>query len=67
MFLLDLLEHATQRPLVYRHEWQVGDLVIWDNRATLHRGRPYDMTLRRELRRTTTRDYAAMPEPVTAE
>ena len=66
MFLLDLLEHATQRPFVYRHEWQVGDLVIWDNRATLHRGRPYDMTQRRELRRTTTRDYAAVPEPMAA-
>jgi len=66
MFLLDLLEHATQRQFVYRHEWQVGDLVIWDNRATLHRGRPYDMTLRRELRRTTTRDYAAQPEPLAA-
>ncbi|HWD60291.1 MAG TPA: TauD/TfdA family dioxygenase, partial [Stellaceae bacterium] len=43
MFLLDLLEHATQRQFVYCHEWQVGDLVIWDNRATLHRGRPYDL------------------------
>jgi alpha-ketoglutarate-dependent 2,4-dichlorophenoxyacetate dioxygenase len=61
------LEHATQRPFVYRHEWQVGDLVIWDNRATLHRGRPYDMTRRRELRRTTTEDLAAMPEPMAAE
>jgi alpha-ketoglutarate-dependent 2,4-dichlorophenoxyacetate dioxygenase len=67
MFLLDLLEHATQRQFVYRHEWQAGDLVIWDNRATLHRGRPYDMSLRRELRRTTTRDYAAVPEPLAAE
>jgi alpha-ketoglutarate-dependent 2,4-dichlorophenoxyacetate dioxygenase len=66
MFLLDLLEHATQRPFVYRHEWQIGDLVIWDNRATLHRGRPYDMTQRRELRRTTTEDLAAMPEPMAA-
>jgi alpha-ketoglutarate-dependent 2,4-dichlorophenoxyacetate dioxygenase len=66
MFLLDLLEHATQRQFVYRHEWQVGDLVIWDNRATLHRGRPYDMRLRRELRRTTTRDLAAQPEPMAA-
>jgi alpha-ketoglutarate-dependent 2,4-dichlorophenoxyacetate dioxygenase len=66
MFLLDLLEHATQRQFVYRHEWRVGDLVIWDNRATLHRGRPYDMTLRRELRRTTTRDLAAQPEPMAA-
>ena len=67
MFLLDLLEHATQRQFVYRHEWRVGDLVIWDNRATLHRGRSYDMTLRRELRRTTTRDLAAQPESMAAE
>ena len=67
IFLLDLLEHATQRQFVYRHEWQVGDLVIWDNRATLHRGRPYDMRLRRELRRTTTEDLAAMPEPMAAD
>ena len=66
IFLLDLLEHATQRQFVYRHEWQVGDLVIWDNRATLHRGRPYDMRLRRELRRTTTEDLAAVPEPLAA-
>jgi alpha-ketoglutarate-dependent 2,4-dichlorophenoxyacetate dioxygenase len=64
MFLLDLLEHATQRQFVYRHEWQVGDLVIWDNRATLHRGRPYDITQRRELRRTTTEDLATQPEPM---
>jgi alpha-ketoglutarate-dependent 2,4-dichlorophenoxyacetate dioxygenase len=62
MFLLDLLEHATQRRFVYRHEWQVGDLVIWDNRCTLHRGRPYDMTRRRELRRTTTNDVDAVNE-----
>jgi alpha-ketoglutarate-dependent 2,4-dichlorophenoxyacetate dioxygenase len=67
MFLVDLLEHATQRQFVYRHEWRAGDLVIWDNRATLHRGRPYDMTLRRELRRTTTRDLAAQPEAVAAQ
>jgi alpha-ketoglutarate-dependent 2,4-dichlorophenoxyacetate dioxygenase len=67
MFLLDLMEHATQRQFVYRHEWRVGDLVIWDNRATLHRGRPYDMTLRRELRRTTTRDPVAQPEQMAAE
>lgn len=56
MLLLELLEHATQREFVYRHEWQVGDLVIWDNRATVHRGRRFDMTQRRELRRTTTND-----------
>jgi alpha-ketoglutarate-dependent 2,4-dichlorophenoxyacetate dioxygenase len=56
MFLLDLLEHATQRQFVYTHEWQVGDLVIWDNRSTLHRGRRYDLNERRELRRTTIND-----------
>jgi len=56
MFLLDLLEHATQRQFVYTHEWQPGDLVIWDNRSTLHRGRRYDIAERRELRRTTIND-----------
>jgi alpha-ketoglutarate-dependent 2,4-dichlorophenoxyacetate dioxygenase len=53
MYLQDLLEHATQREFVYRHEWQVDDLVMWDNRSTLHRGRRYDIAERRELRRTT--------------
>ena len=56
LLLLDLLEHATQRQFVYRHEWRVGDLVMWDNRCTLHRGRRWDMTQRRELRRATTVD-----------
>ncbi len=56
MYLLDLLEHATQREFVYAHEWQPGDLVIWDNRATLHRGRRYPIEERRELRRTTIND-----------
>ena len=56
MYLLDLLEHATQRRFVYAHEWQVDDLVIWDNRSTLHRGRRYDIAERRELRRTTIND-----------
>lgn len=53
IFLSELLEHATQRQFVYAHEWSVGDLVMWDNRSTLHRGRRYDLTQRRELRRTT--------------
>ena len=56
MFLADLLEHATQRERVYVHHWQPGDLVIWDNRSTLHRGRRYDVAERRELRRTTIND-----------
>jgi alpha-ketoglutarate-dependent 2,4-dichlorophenoxyacetate dioxygenase len=54
VLLMDLLEHATQRQFVYRHVWKPGDLVIWDNRATLHRGRRWDMSEPRELRRTTT-------------
>jgi alpha-ketoglutarate-dependent 2,4-dichlorophenoxyacetate dioxygenase len=59
MLLMDLLEHATQREFVYRHHWQVGDLVMWDNTATLHRGRWYDFAERRELRRATTEEVAA--------
>jgi len=55
----DLMEHATQREFVYRHAWRVGDLVIWDNRATMHRARPFDdAKYRRELRRVTTLDLA---------
>ncbi len=56
MLLMDLLEHATQREFVYRHQWQVGDLVMWDNTATLHRGRYFDFAQRRELRRATTEE-----------
>jgi alpha-ketoglutarate-dependent 2,4-dichlorophenoxyacetate dioxygenase len=56
MLIHDLIEHATQRERVYAHRWQVGDTVIWDNRATLHRGRRYDLAERRELRRTTIND-----------
>ncbi|GAA5236852.1 TauD/TfdA family dioxygenase [Verticiella sediminum] len=58
LLLSDLLEHATQREFVYEHAWQPGDLVIWDNRCTLHRGRRYDFSQRRELRRSTTLDRA---------
>ncbi len=56
MLLMDLLEHATQRQFVYQHHWQVGDLVMWDNRAVLHRGRRFDLSERREMRRATTED-----------
>jgi alpha-ketoglutarate-dependent 2,4-dichlorophenoxyacetate dioxygenase len=57
LLLRDLTEHATQPQFVYQHRWAVGDLVIWDNRATMHRARPFDdMTHRRELRRVTTLD-----------
>ncbi len=57
LLIRDLMEHATQRRFTYAHRWQVGDLVIWDNRCTLHRGRPYaDGTHKRDLRRVTTQD-----------
>jgi alpha-ketoglutarate-dependent 2,4-dichlorophenoxyacetate dioxygenase len=57
LLLRELVEHATQPEFVYRHAWRVGDLVIWDNRATMHRARPFDdRTFRRELRRVTTLD-----------
>ena len=56
MLLADLQEHATQPRFVYRHHWRVGDLVMWDNRCTLHRGRRYDLAEPRELRRSTTED-----------
>lgn len=62
MLLLDLLEHATQREFVYRHHWRVGDLVMWDNTATLHRGRYYDLSERRELRRATTEEVTMSAE-----
>lgn len=59
MMLMDLLEHATQRQFVFRHKWQLHDLVIWDNRSTLHRGRRFDFSKVRELRRATTLDLNA--------
>jgi alpha-ketoglutarate-dependent 2,4-dichlorophenoxyacetate dioxygenase len=63
LLLRDLMEHATQREFVHRHSWRVGDLVIWDNRCTLHRGRAYDdATHPRDLRRVTTKDTGAPGE-----
>jgi len=53
MFLHELTEHATQREFVYRHKWRVGDLVMWDNRQTMHRGRRFDRHEVRDVRRTT--------------
>jgi alpha-ketoglutarate-dependent 2,4-dichlorophenoxyacetate dioxygenase len=53
MFLHELTEHATQREFVYRHKWRVGDLVMWDNRQTMHRGRRFDRDEVRDVRRTT--------------
>ncbi|MNC93823.1 Alpha-ketoglutarate-dependent 2,4-dichlorophenoxyacetate dioxygenase [compost metagenome] len=60
LLLRELTEHATQREFVHRHRWRVGDLVIWDNRCTMHRATRFDdAAQRRELRRVTTLDIAA--------
>jgi alpha-ketoglutarate-dependent 2,4-dichlorophenoxyacetate dioxygenase len=51
--LRDLTEHATQPRFVYVHKWRLHDLVMWDNRQTMHRGRRYDESQPRDVRRTT--------------
>jgi alpha-ketoglutarate-dependent 2,4-dichlorophenoxyacetate dioxygenase len=53
MFLRDLTEHATQCQFVYSHTWRPHDLVMWDNRATMHRARRFDRNEVRDVRRTT--------------
>lgn len=62
LLLFDLNAHATQRQFVYSHTWRVGDLVIWDNRWTMHRGRPHDEGKPRDLRRATTLDTGSTLE-----
>jgi alpha-ketoglutarate-dependent 2,4-dichlorophenoxyacetate dioxygenase len=56
MLIRDLTEHATQRQFVYAHVWRQHDLVMWDNRCTMHRARRYDSTQVRDMRRTTVSD-----------
>jgi alpha-ketoglutarate-dependent 2,4-dichlorophenoxyacetate dioxygenase len=54
MLLRELTEHATKREFVYRHTWRLGDLVMWDNRVTMHRAQPYDdLKYPRDMRRST--------------
>jgi alpha-ketoglutarate-dependent 2,4-dichlorophenoxyacetate dioxygenase len=54
-----LIAHATQRQFVYTHRWRVHDLVIWDDRCTLHRGREFDdLRWRRDMQRATVSDIA---------
>jgi len=62
----DLIEHATKPQFVYAHKWRAFDLVMWDNRCTMHRVRRYDNAQPRDMRRTTvagtemtTEQYAA--------
>jgi alpha-ketoglutarate-dependent 2,4-dichlorophenoxyacetate dioxygenase len=65
-FLRDLTEHATQRQFVHAHRWRQHDLVMWDNRATMHRARRYDHTQVRDMRRTTIAGSAPTAEQVRA-
>src|SRR3954447_3678755 len=64
LLLADLTEHATAPQFVYSHRWRVGDLVIWDNRDTMHRGRPHDESQPRDLRRATTLDVGSTLDEV---
>ena len=55
--LARLIEHATQPQYVFKVQWGVGDLVIWDNLCSMHRGGEYDYTVhKRDMRRTTVRE-----------
>ena len=65
-FLRDLNEHATQRELVYIHRWRQYDLVMWDNRQTMHRVRRFDETQPRDMRRTTVAGQAMTVEQAEA-
>jgi alpha-ketoglutarate-dependent taurine dioxygenase len=64
--LLDeIYSFATRPEFVYRHKWQVGDVVMWDNGATMHRREPFDPTARRLMKRTTiflSRERHIVPE-----
>jgi alpha-ketoglutarate-dependent 2,4-dichlorophenoxyacetate dioxygenase len=63
-FLRDLTEHATQPQFVYSHTWQVGDLVMWDNRQTMHRARRFPPHEPRDVRRTTIAGAGSTAEQV---
>jgi len=55
----ELMTHATQRQFVYTHRWRVHDLVIWDNRSTMHRGTDFDdLRWKRDMQRATVSDIA---------
>ena len=63
LLLRDLNEHATQSEFVYVHKWALHDLVMWDNRQTMHRVRRYDQSQPRDMRRATV----AGTEPTVAQ
>jgi alpha-ketoglutarate-dependent taurine dioxygenase len=61
-----LLVHATQDKYVYRHEWEMGDLVMWDNTGTMHRVRPFDLSAGRLMHRFTLEGYEPVRAPAHA-
>jgi len=65
LYIRDLTEHATQPEFVYTHKWKPWDLVMWDNRSTMHRARRYDHTQPRDLHRTTVPDeFSSLDCPI---
>jgi alpha-ketoglutarate-dependent taurine dioxygenase len=62
-----LLAHTIQDKYVYRHRWQMGDVVIWDNTGTLHRVRPFDLSCGRELHRFAVEGIESLPIPLQRE
>ena len=67
MLVRDLMEAATQPNFVHTHRWRAGDLVVWDNRVTMHRARRYDDTGEvRDMRRTTVAGVATVEQQAAA-
>jgi alpha-ketoglutarate-dependent 2,4-dichlorophenoxyacetate dioxygenase len=65
-FIRDLTEHATQPQFLYKHVWQQYDLVMWDNRSTMHRVTRFDETQVRDMRRTTVAGDSVTVEQLAA-
>jgi alpha-ketoglutarate-dependent 2,4-dichlorophenoxyacetate dioxygenase len=65
-FIRDLTEHATQPRFTYAHKWRQFDLVMWDNRTTMHRVRRFDETQVRDMRRTTVAGNSVTVEQLAA-
>ena len=65
--LCRLLEFSTQEQYVYRHAWQAGDFLIWDNTGTLHRAAEYPLDSKRLMRRTTLVGEEPVSAPVQSE
>ena len=62
--LKELVAHATQRQFVYTHRWRLNDLVMWDNRCTMHRGTAFDdLRWPRDMQRATTSDTEGAAAP----